>query len=170
MTKPPEWLPALVNFKNYGGQWEPYCEALYEYFRHDFIESKPKFGERIVRLKRYPLFQGKEATFWHITHEGNIEDQRTPDFRRCERIRWPRPIIERPISEHNRNGAIRYWPEKTRRDNRLILWLHEQDYIVILSVRTGYILFWAAYYIDYDNKRRQLLKKYEEFVRSTEKS
>jgi len=102
MTEPPEWLPTLVYFQDYGGQWEPYCEALYKYFENDFIKSKPNFGNKVVQLKRYPLFQGKEATFWHITHEGKIENQRTPDLRRCERIRWPRPIIE-----HNPDAAIR---------------------------------------------------------------
>jgi len=170
MTQPPEWLPALVNFTDYGGQWEPYCEALYEYFRHDFIESKPKFGGRTVQLKRHPLFQGKEATFWHITHEGRTENQRTPDLRRCERIRWPRPIIERPIIEHNCNGVIRCWPEKTGRDERIVLWIYELDYVVILNIRKGYILLWAAYYIIYDNKRRQLLKKYEKYIKNAGKS
>jgi hypothetical protein len=30
-----------------------------------------------------------------MIQEGRTEDERTPDLRRCERIRWPRPIIER---------------------------------------------------------------------------
>ncbi len=170
MTQLPEWLPTLVNFKDYGGKWEPYCEVLYEYFKHDFIESRPKFGGRMIQLKRHPLFQGKEATFWHITHEGIIENQRTPDLRRCERIRWPRPIIERPIIEHNCNGVIRCWPEKKGKDESIVLWIHELDYVVILRVRKGYILLWSAYYISYDNKKRQLLKKYEEYIKNAEKS
>ncbi|MNH30689.1 hypothetical protein D3C79_909980 [compost metagenome] len=41
-------------------------------------------------LKRHPVIQGKEATFWHMISEGNDEAERLPDLRRCERIRWPR--------------------------------------------------------------------------------
>lgn len=164
MTEPPEWLPALVYFQNYGGQWEPYCEALYKYFENDFVKSKPKFENRVVQLKLYPLFQGKEATFWHITHEGKIENQRTPDLRRCERIRWPRPIIE-----HNSDDAIRCWPNKRGRAERIVLWIYKQDYVVILDVRRGYILLWAAYCVTYENRKRQLLKEYEEYMQNTKK-
>lgn len=38
------------------------------------------------------MADGKEATFWHMIQEGRIEEDRTPDIRRCERIRWPKPI------------------------------------------------------------------------------
>ncbi len=45
-------------------------------------------------MKKHPLVDGKEYTFYHITHKGNIENDRTPELRRCERIGWARPVIE----------------------------------------------------------------------------
>jgi len=49
-------------------------------------------GKRLG-LKRHPMTQNKEATFWHMIQEGSVESERIPDIRRCERIRWPRPSV-----------------------------------------------------------------------------
>lgn len=90
----PDWLPGLVLLEDYEGNWERYIEDIYMFFRQDFIENQVIFNNQPVKMKRYPLLNGKEATFWHITSEGKEEDSRLPELRRCERIRWPRPIIE----------------------------------------------------------------------------
>ena len=67
MSDPPDWLPPLVLLQEYNGDWNQYIEAVYDYFKVDFIDSKPQFHGITIRLKRYPLLDGKEATFWHIT-------------------------------------------------------------------------------------------------------
>jgi len=161
MSAPPQWLPDLVYLQDYGGEWAQYFEAIYKYFVDDFVKSKPKFGKRAVNVKHNPLESGKEATFWHITHEGKIESERTPDMRRCERIRWPRPMIE-----HHDDNAIRCWPNKRGRDKRIVLWLHAKDYVVVLSDRKRYVLLWTAYYISYNHTRQKLQKEYEEYQKS----
>lgn len=94
MTSIPDWLPPLVLFTDYGGNWNRYVEALYSYFKQDFVDSSPSFRGTQLALKRHPMEHGKEATFWHLISEGQVEDKRVPNLRRCERIRWPRPIIE----------------------------------------------------------------------------
>jgi hypothetical protein len=147
--------------QDYDGEWQPYFEAIYGYFVSDFIKSKPKFGERIVRLKSAPPENGKPSSFWHITHEGKIESERTPDLRRCERIRWPRPIIE-----HCDDNAIKCWPTKRGRDSRIILWIYSQDYVVVLAERKNYVILWTAYYVSYDHTRRKLQQEYEEYQKS----
>ena len=158
MSKPPDWLPPLVFLQNYDDDWKQYIEAVYAYFRNAFIDSKPRFGHRTIGLKRYPLLDEKEATFWHITSEGKEEDKRIPDLRRCERIRWPRPLIE-----HYTNKAIRYWINKRRQERRIVLWFYEQDYVVVLADRKKYILLWTAYMVSYKHTREKLLKDYEEY-------
>ncbi len=157
MSELPAWLPPLVCLDQYGGDWQQYIEAVYRYFKVDFIDSKPKFGGRIVQLKRYPLFQGKEVTFWHITSEGKEEDKRIPEIGRCEKIRWPRPLIE-----HCDNQEIRCWPNKHGGEKRIVLWLYDYDYVVVLADRKKYVLLWTAYNISYEHTRRKLLEEYEE--------
>lgn len=91
------WLPNLVLLNNYENDWDKYLVILYDYYRKDFIEKKPIFRNNSIRVKRNPLYNGKEATFWHIIQKGGKEDDKIPDLRRSERIRWPKPIIEHSI-------------------------------------------------------------------------
>ena len=104
MKGSPDWLPPLVLFNDYSGDWNAYLEALYACFRQDFIDTNPVFQGRRLGLKRHPMADGKEATFWHMIQEGKAEQERIPDLRRCERIRWPKPIIE-----HDADPAIKVW-------------------------------------------------------------
>lgn len=164
MSKPPDWLPPLVCFEDYSGDWKQYIEAVYSYFKSDFVDTKTRFGNRPVKLKRYPLLDGKEATFWHVTSEGKDETKRVPDLRRCERIRWPRPIIG-----HCDDRVIKCWPNKRSRDKRIVLWFCEQDYVVVLADRKKYVLLWTAYYVSYERTRRSLMAEYEEYVKGAEK-
>lgn len=162
MTKP-SWLPPLVFLEQFGGEWHRYIEAVYAYFKADFVDSRPQFQSRTIGLKRNPILDGKEATFWHITSEGKEQDKRVPDIRRCERIRWPRPIIE-----HHDSNAIRCWSNvrvNTRRRNerRFVLWFYAEDYVVVLADRGGYVLLWTAYYVSWGHTRRKLLRDYEDY-------
>jgi len=161
MSNLPDWLPSLVYLDQFGGEWDRFIEAVYAYFKVDFMDSKPRFQNKAIRLKRYPPLDGKEATFWHITSEGRKEDKRVPDLRRCERIRWPRPIIE-----HYNDESIRCWSNirgnaRRRNERRIVLWFYDEDYVVVLADRGGYILLWTAYYVSWDSTRKKLLKDYE---------
>jgi len=165
MSNAPEWLPPLVRLDESGGEWSQYIEAVYTCFKADFVDSKACFRNKTITLKRYPLLDGKEATFWHITSEGREEDKRVPDLRRCERIRWPRPIIE-----HYSHKSIRCWPDirtsaRRRNERRIVLWLYDDDYVVVLADRGRYVLLWTAYYVSWGHTRRKLLRDYEEYQR-----
>ncbi len=154
----PSWLPDLVLFKNYGGDWPRYLDALYEFFKKDFIESSSTFEGRRLGLKRHPLSQGKEATFWHMITEGADESTRQPDMLRCERIRWPRPIIEHPS-----HRAVKMWKNVRGTETRICLWLESLEYLVVLADRKGYLLPWTAYVTDKPHTKRKLKKEFEEF-------
>jgi hypothetical protein len=148
----------LVLLENYGGEWDKYIEAVYAYFKEDFIDSNPCFDSRRVGLKRYPLYQNKERAFWHCTSEGEFEEVRLPDIRRCERIRWPKPIIE-----HYADTSVRCWHNKRAQDKRIILWFYEKDYVVVLADRGNYVLLWTTYLVTFNHTKEKLLKEYEEF-------
>lgn len=70
MSLQQDWLPPLVFFDDYHGDWEKYLTAIYKYFKEDFINTKPKFRGKQLGLKRHPVTSGKEATFWHMISEG----------------------------------------------------------------------------------------------------
>jgi hypothetical protein len=152
---PPEWLPPLFHFK---GNWTLYLSALYELFEADFIEAKPRFRGRRIGLKRHPTSEGKEATFWHLIQEGPVEESRLPDLKRCERIRWPRPIIE-----NSEDSTLRVWMNIRKGEARVLLFLEEEEYLVVLAERKGYLLLWTAFLVDKPHRKRKLIKEFEDW-------
>jgi hypothetical protein len=160
MSESPDWLPPLVLLSDYGGDWNAYLDTLYAGFKQDFIDSKPVFQGRRLGLKRHPMTNGKEATFWHMIQEGAVEEERTPDFRRCERIRWPKPVIE-----HNDDPAIKTWYNQRGKEERVCLWFTQENYLVILADRGDYILPWTAYLVEEPHRQRKLQREYEEYWR-----
>jgi len=161
MTTLYDWLPPLVLFRDYGGNWKRYVEVLYEYFERDFVNDRPSFRGTRLALKRHPMEQGKEATFWHLISEGKTEDERLPDLRRCERIRWPRPIIE-----HADDSVIKVWENERKREKRICIWFEDVEYLVILAVRKGYILLWTAYPVTRSHRKKKLQKEYDAYIKA----
>jgi hypothetical protein len=157
----PEWLPSLVLLEDYDGDWDKYLVVLYDIFKFDFIDSQCKYRGIKIAIKRHPQIDDKEATFWHLISEGGIETERTPDFRRCERIRWPKPIIENVP-----DGSVKVWQNKRRSETRMCLWLEEAEFLVILTERKNYLLLWTAYPVTENHRKRKLQKEYESTLKS----
>lgn len=158
MPEPITWLPPLVLLENFNGDWHRYLNALYNFFKHDFVDSKPQFQGFRFALKKHPTIDGKEATFWHLISSGREENGRIPDLRRCERIRWPRPVIE-----HFDCDRIKVWKNKRKREIRICLWLEEKEYLVVLAERKDYVLLWTAYLVIQKHQKLKLLKEYEAY-------
>lgn len=152
-------LPELVTLSAHGGDFHRFIEALYDLFRVDFIDSSPTVPGRRWSLKRHPMMDGKEATFWHITSEGSTEEERIPELRRSERIRWPRPMIDALTS-----GSFHCWVQKRKAEKRIVLAVADFSYVVILADRGTYIMLWTAYYVEYNHSRRKKQKEYEGYV------
>lgn len=157
----PDWLPPLVLLDEHGGSWESYLNVVYGWFKQDFIDKPPVFQGRRLRLKRHPLAKGKEATFWHLISEGLKEEDRTPDLRRCERIRWPKTVIENVD-----DPKVKYWISVKRTENRIHIWLEDLDYIVVLADRNGYLLPWTAFLVTREHTRIKLIKEYNAYWKS----
>lgn len=154
----PDWLPPLITMSDYGGNWDRYLAAIYAQFKADFLDRTPSFRGTQLGLKRHPMMADKEATFWHMTSEGSVEDERTPDFRRCERIAWVAAIIENAD-----DPAVKVWENERNGERRILLWLEAHDFIVVLSARKGYILPWTAFYLEHEHRRRKYSKEFEAY-------
>ncbi len=147
---------------DFGGDWKRYEEALYEAYLRDFSQANLTYEGLPLGVKRHPKLDGKDATFVHFTSEGRVESARTPDLRRCERICWPRPIIELA----GRDDAIKVWENDRGREKRACLWLEEEDYLVVLALRGTYVLPWTAYLVQEEHGKRKLRKEYLAFKKS----
>lgn len=157
-------LPELIELSQFGGNFAQYLEAVYDIFTNEFIRNRPTFRGVRLGLKKYPVTDGKEATFWHMTSEGDDEQNRLPDLRRLERIKWPSFIINN--SEH---PYLRVW-ENSRGSKTNILIMHEEEnYVVILRKGNGYLLPWTAYLIEYEWRKKKFIKEYEEYIKSKER-
>lgn len=151
----PSWLPELLLLSDSGNDWNVYLKIVYLMFSKDFLESLPKFMGQELRLKRDPMRDGKEATFWHLISEGADESTRTPNEARCERIRWPRPAIERvPCTE------LTCWESHRGGEKRIVIALDDYSYVVVLACRKGYLLPWTAYPVERDHRREKLRKEH----------
>jgi len=152
----PEWLPDMLEIDPWTG--ETY-EFLYEHvFKRDFIDSKPQYFKRTVWF--FPEVEdGKEKLFWHLTSRKNPEDGiRYPDLRRCERLSWTRPMIDRCPDvvmlnwDHEEgDGVIKTY-----------VWLTGHDFVVIMKrYKDKSRRLITSYYLDNAHQRRKMTRKYE---------
>jgi hypothetical protein len=157
------WLPALLRPQEFGNDWDKYLEAVYASFRGDFVTKTALFRQRKISLKKYPTIEGKEATFWHLITSGSDESSRTPDGKRCERIKWPRAIIDNEIDQE-----VKVWFNFRKSERRILLFLENEGYLVVLAERKTYLLLWTAYPIETSHHKMKLLKEYNDFIKKLE--
>jgi len=151
-------LPALEHFD---GDWNDYVDKLYGIFLETIVYKPLIFNGLPVRYQRRPETDGKGYSFWHMIQEGNIEDERTPDFRRCERIRWFSWIIENAQS----TDEISWWENKRGRNTHVVLWLESEQFAVILAKRKDYYLIKTAYVVK-SGRQRAFRKERAKFLES----
>ena len=153
----PRWLPDPLALEPWN--IDTYTQ-IYIIFCRDFkdINKKVYFkNERIIIFNR--LLDGKEEVFWHITDkESHPYSERYPDIRRAERINWIKPIIENYADPEIKCFDYLEGNGKTR----TYIWLEKFDFVVILEkLPKGNYTIITAFYIDYENKRRELRKKFD---------
>lgn len=159
-----DWLPSLILMEDNGEDWDAYLEALYQVFRSDFLCQLPPFDGRRLGLKKAPEHMGKACTFWHFISEGKTEEDRIPDFRRCERIGWPRKLIDEANAGSDR---VLVWTNVRGRYQRWLIALPDFSYVVVLEDRGDYLLPWTAYCVENDRKRT-FRREYEAWLKKAE--
>jgi len=164
-----DWLPPLCRLKDFEHDWQRYEDHLYSRFRRDFIVSPPRVDGQPVQINTAPYEKGKEEAFWHLTTEdqeverdGDVQKERLPDLRRCERIAWPGAILREGESDR-----VVVWRERRTDGLRRVHALPDFSYMVALSIRGGGRLFLAtAFPVDHQGKRDRLRKQYERYLRT----
>jgi len=156
MSKLP--LPPLLPFC---GDWSDYIERVYEVYTDTILNSGLAVNNIPVRPRYTPVSQGKEFGFWHVTSEGEVEEERAPDLRRCERIRW----LEWTISNFTQYAQVSHWNEKKGSKRDKIIWIESEQYVVVLSERRDYWLLKTAYLADKSGKIRQLTRNRDKYQR-----
>ena len=151
----------LNDFKSYEDQ-------LYEIFMDIYEAGTIMYNGTPVKMKHFPPDYGERSGFYHLTcenyeHTGREED-RSPDLRRCERLKWPQEVIE--------NCAVNcsdllVWENSRYGKQNILLFCPQLDYLVVLGKRNGYLLLTTAYPVRYRNRRENLLCEYERYKQTT---
>lgn len=152
-------LPPLVPFC---GNWVNYIETIYAIYTDTILNSGLHINHIPIRPRYTPETQGKEFGFWHITSTGEEEDDRQPDLRRCERIRW----IKWTIENFAQFSEVSYWEETRANTTEIVIWIESEQYVVVLSERRDYWLLKTAYLANKSGKIRQLTRNRNKFQKS----
>ena len=153
----PDWLPQLVKRIDYENDWTKYIEAIYQHFKQCFIDNRTQFRGEVVAVARGAV-EGKETTFWHMISEGS-DGPGTLDDVRCERICWPKPIIEECD-----NRSLKVWQNKRGSEDRLCILVEEGSYLVVLMPRTSDYKLLTAYVVE-GRRKAKLLKEHEQYTK-----
>lgn len=151
-------LPPLESFT---GDWQAYIDRIYDVYCSLILQGVLRFRGVPVMPRRTPVTKGKIHGFWHVTSEGENEEDRIPDLRRCERIRWISWVIEN-VDNYN---EITWWDERSKSNNReVVLWVEAEKFVVILAWRSqGYWLLKTAYLADKEHKIESLRRKRDKY-------
>jgi len=147
-------LPSLVLWSGNLADLPNYLEDIYARFMKTFVRAEHTFLGGKVTARWSPSFDNKHFSFWHVISEqaeSGREEDRTPDFKRCERVEW----IGYVLANSNDRTRVLCWlnERQTSRgaDTRYLLYLHEERYIIVLSKRGDGFLLVTAYHV---NERR----------------
>lgn len=166
-----KWLSPIITLDEYNNNWEKYSNKLYEIFIKDFIDNKLYFNKKQVKVRINPKQDNYEHAFIHLTCESTkITDDpndRIPDLRRCERIKWNREIIENYICKYTCDNCkkVLYYEHYYKNHIRVNLVFVDARFKVILEKRDKYVLLITGYYIPFDytiNKEIKRSKLFEQ--------
>lgn len=150
--------PDLLSLSAFDGDWHRYEDELHHIFLEEIARAGLRFRGMPVSCRRIPEAAGRWASFWHLVQEGPIENDRTPDLRRCERLRWIRWIIENSAAHPD----IDEWQNSRGSERNTLLWYRE-EYLVVLARRRGYWLLKTAYCTERHGRVRQLRRERDAF-------
>ena len=78
-----------------------------------------------------------------------------------ERIRFPKFCID---NYSHKDFLI--WDKIVGRDNRIHILNEAERYLIVLTERKGYYLFWTAFYIENNHTIRKKKKDYETYIKT----
>lgn len=154
--------PDLIPFS--GQNWNEYEDTIYQIYLDTVANANLVFLGLPVKVKYYPDTKKKGFGFWHLISEApsqnnRNEDDRIPDLRRCERIRWVAWCIQNAQTQ-----GFSCWENQRGRDRHIVIWAEQYDFVVIMAKRqtsegTKYLLLKTAYCLREHTKRKFLKER-----------
>ena len=157
----------LRTLEEFQGDFKRYDEYLYnEIFKKELFAPNFFFNNKQVRFKRYPIECHREQAYFHLTTKAASKDipmsEREPDLRRCERLHWLRPSIEKNHIEFCGLSCFVYYEEPSKRGKtRINLFNEKERYLIILEDRNDYFLLVTAFYIHEEHYLKSTKKRSE---------
>lgn len=139
-------LPDLILMNTHKGNWDFYQKVIYEEFL-DSVDKKLKFLGLPIKCRYFEPINDMHRGFWHLITEdpqnSKNDEERLPDIRRCERMKWISHIIN-----NINHPAILCWENKRGSNTNVVIWLEQENYMIVLSKRKDYYLLVTAYVHD----------------------
>jgi hypothetical protein len=155
--------PDLIELSSFNGDFDKYVEAVYAAYIDVLVRGNLDFLGKRISFKHAPATDGKGFAFWHAVSEAGAtqnEEDRTIDLRRCERISWAAHMLQ-SVGDDGSNGEIVWWrPARARK--RVVIWIRDQEYAVVLEERDDFWLFWTAYCVK-SNRARTFAAEHASF-------
>ncbi len=133
-------LPPLIPFF---GDWDSYEEELYQNYLKTVVNAGLQFLGTRVTCPYRPATKGKHFSFWHIISEGEKEEDREPDLKRCARISW----IGWMIKNADISDDLKWWENKRGKNTHVVIWHEQESFAVVLAKRNGCYMLKTAYWV-----------------------
>ncbi len=171
------WLPAPLDYNPYRGKEADFIEAVYQVFCNDFLNTPPQINGKTVVINNVKTYLNKEETFWHlISTESGTTGNRIPDYERCERLPWIRPIIE----QMGQQSEILVWNNTRHKKKKHstkravhtpVLFNHAQyPHLIILKLKEKkhvWVLLSSYPIRPTSHKHKKLLDEHNEYIKQT---
>lgn len=145
-------------------QFSDYEDFTYKIFLTLYENNSLFYEGKNVLMKHYPPEYNPRSGFYHLTCENyshtNNENDRVPNLKRYERIKWPKIIIDNLKKEC---PYLYIWKNVRYGKKNILIMCLELEYIIVLSERNDYLLLTTAYPIEYEHTLRKLIKEYNEY-------
>ena len=126
---------------DFGNDWDVYLEELYRIYLAEIVNGKLTLNDLPIRAQFRPMTHDRGFGFWHLISTGDAEEERVPNLRRCERVRW----ISWVIRNVKTNDDILWWENRRGSNTHVVLWFRAEKFAVILAKRKDYYLLKSAY-------------------------
>jgi hypothetical protein len=122
------------------------------------VTSRPQLDGLNVGISRRLAADGLEERFWHLATEGTDEATRSPDTRRCERMAWPRALIDALAGSR---PEVRAWDQVRPRQKTLVIGLDDFSYVVVMAVTSTHYLLITAFCVGHARRRDTYRREWE---------
>ncbi|MFT7088072.1 MAG: hypothetical protein ACJAZX_001527 [Rickettsiales bacterium] len=156
-------IPDLVLLSDFKAS--EYLENIYKIFVDEVANGELSFLELPIKCPYHPPCDNKHFSFWHLISEKNEsgkEEDRIPDPRRCERIKW----ISYVIKNANDRQKIWCWEKlintKRGKNRHIHLYLQEERYLVVLRRKNNRLELVTTFVVENHLKREKENKSYSD--------